>query len=74
MEIEATFLEICIIHGKKQFNKNTNEDSTYSTERLNKLIIKSTKKHMLEQINYNSLIIDFFYQNNVRRINQDKLL
>ena len=35
--------------------------STMSQERLNGLAILSIEKHMLEQIDFNSLIIDFFY-------------
>ena len=34
--------------------------STMSQERLNGLVILSIEKHMLEQIVFNSLIIDFF--------------
>ena len=34
--------------------------STMSQERLNRLTILSIEKHMLEQIDFNSLIIDFF--------------
>ena len=35
--------------------------STMSQEILNGLTILSIEKHMLEQIDFNSLIIDFFY-------------
>ena len=37
--------------------------STISQERLNELTILSIEKHMLEQIDFNSLIIDFLSKN-----------
>ena len=40
--------------------------STMSQERLNGLTILSIEKHMLEQIDFNSLIIDFLSKNACR--------
>ena len=40
--------------------------STMSQERLNELAILSIEKHMLEQIDFNSLIIDFLSKNACR--------
>ena len=40
--------------------------STMSQERLNELTILSIEKHMLAQIDFNSLIIDFLFKNACR--------
>ena len=40
-----------------------------SQERLNGLAMVSIEKHMLEQIDCNSLITDFFLSKNAKRVN-----
>ena len=52
---------------KKKFLKSYIR-STMSQERFNGLAILSIEKHMLEQIDFNSLIIDFLSKN-ICRIN-----